>query len=204
MGSVTLSRPHVYFYVYWITAPMDTILAILAVHESFRRVFRVFYLLRWFRFTFPGGIAIALLCSALIACLSPPRQVSMAGAAIISAMTTAQYVILTISLLFFALVLLLPVRWGIHEYHIVMGFGLSSLATAFAAAIRSVFVTRFIFLSTSLPGIVYVLVLLIWLTAVARPLPPEVVFVGEGLSPEEVVRILREDLAMIRSMFRRR
>jgi len=47
MGSVTLSRPHVYFYVYWITAPMDTILAILAVHESFRRVFRVFYLLRF-------------------------------------------------------------------------------------------------------------------------------------------------------------
>jgi hypothetical protein len=202
--AITLSTPHVYLYVYWITEPLSVILAILAVNESFRRVFHVFYLLRWFRFVFPGGIAVALLGSVLAAFISPPRHVGLAGAMIISAMTVAQYVILAISFVFFALVLLLPVRWGIHEYHIVMGFGFSSLATVFAAAVRSVFVTRFTFFSSMLPAVVYVAVLVIWLTAMVHPLPPDLVFVGEGFSPEEVVRVLREDLANIRSLLRRR
>jgi len=199
-----LSNGRLYFYVYWITAPLETLLAIAAVYESFRRVFRVFFLLRWFRFVFPGSIVVALLGSALASYISPPPTVSVAGAMIISAMAVAQYVILAISFVFFALVLLLPVRWGIHEYHIVMGFGLSSLAMIVAAVIRSVFVTRFTFFSSMLPPVVYVLVLVIWLTAMLHPLPPEPVFVGEGLSPEEVVRILRRDLSIVRSLLRRR
>ena len=89
-ASITLSNPHVYFYFYWITTPVQAVLAILAVHESFRRVFRVFYLVWWFRFCFPAGIAIALLYSALRGWVYPPVHASRAGAAIISTMMTAQ------------------------------------------------------------------------------------------------------------------
>ena len=35
VGSITLSTPRVYFYFYWVTAPLETILTILAVYESF-------------------------------------------------------------------------------------------------------------------------------------------------------------------------
>jgi len=201
--AITLSRPHVYFYVYWATEPLAVILSILAVYECFRRVFRIFFLLRWFRFVFPASIAIALLGSALVSYISPPRHASVAGAMIISAMTAAQYVILAVSTVFFALVLLLAVRCGTHVYRVVMGFGFSSLATAAAAVVRSVFVAQFAFFSSMFPGIVYVFVLAIWLTAMLHPLPPEPVFVGEGFSPEEVVRVLRRDLSIIRLLLRR-
>src|SRR5208282_2677960 len=116
VGSITLSTPDVYFYVYWITAPGEVILMILAAYESFLRMFHVFYLLRWFRVFFPGSIAMALLYSAVRGYLSPPVHASAVGAAIISAMLTGQYVILTISLGFFALAKLLRVPWRIHEY----------------------------------------------------------------------------------------
>ncbi len=204
-ASITLSNPHVYFYFYWITTPVQAVLAILAVHESFRRVFRVFYLVWWFRFCFPAGIAIALLYSALRGWVYPPVHASRAGTAIISTMMTAQYVILTISLGFFALVRLLHVPWRIHEYRFVLGFGVSSAAIAFAASVRSEFGTRFAFLSGMLPAVTYILVLLIWLSAVVYPLPAKAELAREQLSllsPEEVVSRLRRQLATIRSLLK--
>src|SRR5256885_5585958 len=51
----------------------------------------------------------------------------ISGAAIISAALTAQYVILAISILFFVLAKFLRVPWKIHEYRLVLGFGISSL-----------------------------------------------------------------------------
>ena len=207
VGSITLSTPHVYFYVYWITAPGEVILTILATYESFRKVFHVFYLLWWFRFCFPAGIAIALLYSALRGWFYPPVHASRAGTAIISTMMTAQYVILTISLGFFALVKLLHVRWRIREYRFVLGFGVSSAVIAFAASVRSEFGTRFAFVSGMLPAVAYILVLVIWLSAVVYPVPAKIELAGEQLSqlsPEEVVSRLRRELAAIRSLLRRK
>src|ERR1043166_4794303 len=54
--SALLSSPQAYFYVYWITAPIEVLLTLLAVHESFMKVFGNFYLLWWFRFLFPSAI----------------------------------------------------------------------------------------------------------------------------------------------------
>jgi hypothetical protein len=200
---VTLSTPYVYFYVYWITAPGEVILMILATYESLLRVFRVFYLLPWFRVVFPAGIAMALLYSGVRGYLSPPVHASAVSAAIISAMLTGQYVILTIALGFFALARLLRVPWRIHEYRFVLGFGISAVATALAASVRSDFGTRFAFLSGMLPAVTYILVLAIWLSAVVHPLPARSKIEAAGEQPEEVVRRLRQELAAIRSLLRR-
>jgi hypothetical protein len=197
-GSMTLANPQIYFYFCWITAPGEILLAILAVYESFLHVFRVFYLLRWFRVLFPAGIAMALSYSAMRGYLSPPTRASAVGAAIISTMMTGQYVILAISLVFFALATLLRVPWRIHEYRFVLGFGISSVATAFAASVRSEFGTRFAFLSGILPALTYILVLVIWLSAVIHPLPEQVDLAVE--QPDEVVQRLRRQLAAIRSL----
>jgi hypothetical protein len=203
VGSMTLSHAHVYFYFYWSTAPGEIILMILAAHENFRRVFRVFYLLSWFRRLFPAAITFGLLYAALRGYLSPPVHVSAAGAAIISAMMTAQYVILTISIGFFALARLLRVPWRIHEYRFMLGFGVSSVSIAFAASTRSEFGTKFQFLSGMLPAMAYPLVLAIWLSAVVYPQPAGIELSRQQLSPEEVVNQLRRQLAMIRSVLGR-
>jgi hypothetical protein len=202
-----LSNIHLYFLVYWFTAPCEVILSILAAHESFRRVFRVFYLARWFRSCFPEAIALALLYSFLMGYFSPPAHARGIYAAIISGMLMAQYVILTISIAFFVLTKLLQVPWRIHEYRIVAGFGLSSGVTALAAGVRSVFVTRFPFLSDMLPAVSYLLALGIWLSAMAYPLPAQAVSSDEKPALEELQQLvsrLRGDLAIVRAMLKNR
>jgi hypothetical protein len=202
VGSATLSNPHVYFYFYWISAPGEMILMILAAHESFLKIFRSFYLLWWFRIFFPGAIVVAVLYSARKGYASPPVDVSPAGAAIISAALTAQYVILAISILFFVLAKFLHVPWRIHEYRFVLGFGISSLAVAFAGAVRSEFGTRFKFVSEMLPAVAYMVALAVWLSAVlhaerSHDQP------SEPLSPEDAVSDLRRQLLAIRSFLKK-
>jgi len=207
VGSITLSNGPVYFYVYWITTPLSAILAVLAVYESFRSVFRPFYLVRWFRLCFPGAIALALLYSLLTGYFSPPAHARGIYSAIISGMLMAQYVILTISIAFFVLAKLLQVPWRIHEYRIVAGFGLSSGVTALAAGVRSVFGTRFPFVSDMLPAVSYLLALGIWVSAAAYPLPAKAASGGERPTQEELEQLvnrLRGDLAIVRGLLKRR
>jgi hypothetical protein len=204
--AATLSHPDVYSHVFWTTAPLEVLLAVLAVHESFRNVFRVFYLLPWFRICFPTGIVIALSYSALRSYFHPPVHASGVHAAIISGMLAAQYVVLTIALIFFALVKLLQVPWRIHEFRIVLGFGLSAGITALAASLRSDFGTRFAFLIYMVPALTYIVSLAIWLSAVVHPLPARTRPASESspeLSPEEVVSKLTRELTAIRSLLKR-
>ena len=202
VGSATLSKPDVYFYFYWITAPGEMLLMILAAHESFLKIFRSFYLLWWFRIFFPGAIVVAVLYSAWKGYAAPPVDVSPAGAAIISAALTAQYVILAISILFFVLAKFLHVPYRIHEYRFILGFGISSLAVAFAGAVRSEFGTRFQFVSEMLPAVAYMMALAVWLSAMLhaersseRP--------SEPLSAEDAVSDLRRQLLAIRSFLKK-
>ena len=202
LRSAFLAHSHIYFYVYWFTAPIEVILSILAAHEAFLKVFRSFYLLWWFRIFFPGAIVVAVAYSAWRGYASPPVNVGPTGAAIIAAAMTAQYVILAISILFFLLVKFLHVPWRIHEYRFVLGFGISSLAVAFAAAVRSAFGTRFEFVSQMLPAMAYMVSLAVWLSAVlhaerSHDQP------SEPLSPEDAVSDLRRQLLAIRSFLKK-
>ncbi len=201
------SNNDVYFLIFWLTAPSEVILAILAVHESFRRAFRAFYLVRWFRFCFPGAIVLPMLYSLLTGYFSPPAHAHGIYAAIISGMLMAQYVILTISMAFFVLAKLLQVPWRIHEYRIVAGFGLSSGVTALAAGVRSVFGTRFALVSDMLPAVSYLLALGIWLSAAAYRLPPKAASDGQSPTQEELNQLvsrLRGDLAIVRGLLKKR
>jgi hypothetical protein len=124
------------------------------------------------------------------------------AAVIIGTAVTSQYIVLAISLLFFLMVAILRVHWRIHEYRIVLGFGLSALAISFAGSVRSEFGTKFEALSGMLPGVSYLLALVIWLTAARHPLvaAPEL---AEQISPETLVQEARRQLRVIRSLFHR-
>src|SRR5260221_12721066 len=52
--AVTLSYPRTYFMVYWLTAPVEILLTILATHESFWRVLRRLLLFVWIRVVIPA------------------------------------------------------------------------------------------------------------------------------------------------------
>ena len=165
-------------------------------------VLRSFYLLKWFRVLFPGTITMSLVSAGWHA-YTHPAHASPVGAAIIGTAVTAQYIVLAISILFFVLVNLVPVPWRIHEYRIVLGFGLSSLAISFSGAVRSEFGTRFEFLSRMLPGVAYILALVVWLSAATHSLPERVQLSGERVSPEAVISGVRRQLLVIRSFLRK-
>jgi hypothetical protein len=171
LKAIFLSNWRIYFYVYWFSEPGEILLSVLAVHESFVRVFGTFYRLLWFRLLFPGAIAAALIYSCWKAYVHPPSHVSAVGSAIISTAIAAQYVILSIAILFFLLVRFIHVRWRLYEFRIVFGFGVAALVYAFAGVLRSESGTRFDFLSEYLPGMGYVLAVFIWLTAMLAEEP---------------------------------
>ena len=203
LRSVFLSNRRVYFYVFWITAPVEMILAILAVHESFLKVFRSFYLLWWFRILLPGAIVGTLAYSGWRGYVSPPVRASAAAAAIISAALTAQYIILAMAFVFFGLAMFLHVPLRIHEYRFVLGFAISSLGVAFGGTVRSVFGTNFRFLSEMLPAAVYLFALLVWLSAVVHAHPSNERVLREQVSGEQMISELRRQSQLIRAFLRK-
>lgn len=198
LRSVFLSNRPVYFYVYWLSEPGQILLAIMAVHESFLAVFRAFYLLWWFRLLIPGAIIAALVYSGWNAYAHPPLHASTGGAVIISMAIAAQYVIVVLAVVFFLLLRFIHVRWRLYEFRIVFGFGISALAVAFAGLVRSEFGTKFTFLSEWLPGVAYLVAVLIWLSAMLGEEPKNGHNIGGKPSNEDLVGELREQMRAIK------
>ena len=197
--AITLSRSDNYFYVFWGSTPLEILLTIVAVLESFWRVFKSFRLLRWFQWILPAMIIAALAYSAWQGYRFPPIETNPAGAAIINAAVTSHYVILAVTALFFLLAALLHVPRRIHEHRFVLGFGVASLAVAFGGSVRAVFGSHFAFVSTQAQPIGYVGALLIWLSAVLHPVPQD----RTVSQPVEIAEDLKFQLRNLRSFVRK-
>jgi hypothetical protein len=197
LKALFLSNWHVYFYVYWLTEPVEIVLSVLAVHESFHRVFEDFYRLRWFPRLFPATIGTALLYSIWKAYVHPPLHVGLRGSIIIALAIAAQYTILGISILFFMMVRFIHVRWRLYEFRIVLGFGIASLIYAFSGVLRSESGTIFDFLSKYLPGMGYVLAVCIWLSAMLSTEPKNGANMGDN-HQSQMVDELRSQLRTIK------
>ena len=202
LRSIFLSTPDIYFFVYWYAEPGAFLLKLLAVHESFMHVFRTFYLMKWFRFLLPGTI-VAALVSSVLRTYTHPAHGSPVAEAVIAAATTAQQLVLAIAVLFVVLVIFFRLPWRVHEYRIVLGFGVSSFAIFLEGALRSEFGTTFNIVTTLLAGVSYLLALVIWLTAVRHPLAAEPDFPEQGISPEALVREVRRQLEAVRALLHR-
>jgi len=135
--------------------------------------------------------------------MHPPVNTSPAGVAIISAQIASQYIILGISVLFFSLVKFLNIRWRVHEYRFVLGFGISALGMAFAGALRSEFGTRFTFLNEMLPPVAYVIALLVWLSAVRETEVQAEPAADERPLPRELMQELRYHLRIVRTFLKK-
>ena len=198
LTAVTFLYPHTYPLVYWLTAPVEILLAILATLESFWRVLKSFQLLRWFRFVLPAAILIALGYAALQGYRFPPVEATPGQAAIINATVAAHYLILAVAVLFFALVALLHVPWRVHEHRFMLGFGIAALAVAFGGSVRAVFGSHFEFVSRQAQPIGYLIALLIWFSAVVHPVPKD----GVISPPVEIVAGLKSQWRNLRSFVR--
>jgi hypothetical protein len=189
-----------YFKVFWATAALYDVLAVLALHEVFREVFLPFYTLWWwFRFLFPVTVGIAALIQIRRAILNPPIQATPLIAAILSFSRVINWVEAALFGLFFTLVLLLGVRWRSYPFGIVEGFGLSALGSLIAYGLRSEFGTKYNTFAKYAPPVAYIVGVLVWLDTFLRQPDPEVVHAWrEKITPEQLLAEAREYIGLLK------
>jgi hypothetical protein len=189
-----------YFKVFWATSALYSLLAVLALHEVFREVFLPFYTLWWwFRFLFPGTVGIAALIQIRRAILTPPIQATPLIAAILSFSRVINWVEAALFGLFFALVLLLGVRWRSYPFGIVEGFGLSALGSLIAYGLRSEFGTKYNTFARYAPPVAYIVGVLVWLDTFLRQPDPEMVHAWrKQITPEQLLAEAREYVGLLK------
>jgi len=164
-----------YFTVFWATEVIYAVLALLALYEVFHEVFRPFYMLWWwFRFLFPGAVILIAFVSIYSAIRHPALQAPRILQIIFGSAIAVNYLEAFLFSLFFALVLLLGVRWRGYPFGIVEGFGVSALGALIAFCLRSEFGAKFNTFARYAPPVAYLLGVLVWLYTFRRAPDPEV------------------------------
>jgi len=196
LARATLISNKSYFYVYWWTAGIEALLSFLAIHESFRAVFRAFYRLQWFRMLWPGAIALIWAYAAWRAWANPPSHFTRTGAMLVSVAIVASYTIVGLALLFFLLVKIVRIRWHLYEFSIVYGIGFALLGMMIAALVRSEFGKKFAFMTEWGPPLAYLVGVLVWISAFLRTEPE----IRIDTPPDVLLRGMRENLNVVRKI----
>jgi len=195
-----------YFKVYWATSALYNVLALLALHEAFREVFLAFYMLWWwFWLLFPGVVGLAAFIQIRRAILNPPIEATPLIAAILSFGRVINWVEAVLFGLFFALVLLLGIRWKSYPFGIVEGFGLSSLGAFVAYGLRSEFGTKYAAFAKYAPPVAYLVGALVWLLTFLGQPDPEVVHAWrDQVTPEQFLAQARAFVTITKRYFGRK
>jgi hypothetical protein len=198
-----ISNYGMYFKVFWATDVLYDVLALLALHEVFREVFLSFFALWWwFRLLFPGAALFIAFSSIHKALHNPALQAPRPMEIIFAFANAVDYLEALLFGLFFALVLLLGVRWRSYPFGIVEGFGISALGGMLAYGLRSEFGTKYNpFVKYALP-VSYLLGLMVWLDTFLRQPDPEVAHAWrERVTPEQLLAEAREYIAVLKRFF---
>ena len=180
-----------FFHVYWGTEAIYVFLALLALHEVFRKVFAAFYEKRWFWLFFPV-VVIAISVLAVIYRLgSPPAQANQVMSFIISMGMAVNLVQAFLFVLFFVLVWFNGIGWREYPFGIVMGFAAIAIVTFAADWARSEFGTRLNVVSSYAPAVAYILAVIVWLKTFLRPPGPEPQW-RLKITPEQLLEELRQ------------
>lgn len=185
--SAWIISPRLYVAVYWWTEGVEILLTVGAVRESFLRIFGGFTAKPVFRWSVWGVIASVVVYSAWKAIYAPPIRSSRLVAFIVDAEFAFRWGIAGIWLLTMALMWWASEPMGSREDAVVTGFGLVSAGTLLNIASRSLFGTKFIFLTKYLPTVGYFAAAWLWLRTFSRPLP-EFGFKELGMGPEDILK----------------
>lgn len=180
-----------FFKVVWSTEAIYIVLALLALHEIFRKVFAAFYEKRWFWLFFPL-VVISISALAVIYRLgSPPAQANRVMSFIISMGMAVNLVQALLFVLFFLLVWLNGIHWREYPFGIVMGFAAIAIVTFAAIWARSEFGTRLNVVSSYAPAVAYILAVILWLNTFLRRPEPEPQWKLK-ITPEQLLEEIRQ------------
>lgn len=181
----------IFFWVSWSTEAVYVVLALLALHEVFCRVFAAFYQKRWFWLFFPV-VVIAISTLAVVYRLgSPPAQANQVMSFIISMGMAVNLVQAFLFVLFFVLVWFNGIGWREYPFGIVMGFAAIAVMTFSVQWARSEFGTKLNPVSSYAPAVAYILAVILWLKTFLRPPEPEPQW-RLKITPEQLLDELRQ------------
>ena len=160
-----------YFYAYWTTEALYSILGFLALFEVFRHLYRHLYYLLWVRLLLPLTSLVLLALSlwwtgTVLGTVERPLAILYA----------LEFTVHLLQMGFFAAIFIVAFRFEIFEeryaFGIAAGFWVSATGILATMVIRSEFGIAYKNLLNFLPTGAYLLAVLIWLHAFARKLPP--------------------------------
>lgn len=180
-----------FFQVYWGTEAIYVFLALLALHEVFRKVFAAFYEKRWFWPFFPA-VVIAISALAIIYRFgSPPAQANQVMSFIISMGMAVNLVQALLFVLFFMLVWFNGIAWREYPFGIVMGFAAIAIVIFTVEWARSVFGTKLNAIWSYAHSVAYILAVILWLKTFLRPPEPEPQW-RLKITPEQLLEEIRQ------------
>lgn len=180
-----------FFIGYWTTDVIYDILAILVAHEVFRRIFKGFYVYRWFGFLFPSVVALVAVAVALYFIQHPPaRGAPPVIALVVSLQVTANLILAGIFVLFLVLMRFSSLTWrNDYGFGILDGFMVIAVV-GLAYLLLSEYGRKFMTLAKYTPAVAYIIAVLIWIDTFRRPEPT--VKWNSAITPQKLLQEIKE------------
>lgn len=185
-----------YFYTYWSTDAMLSLLSLAALHEVFYEVFGGLFHFWWFRLFYYGTILAALAIAISNAIQHPPVQAHPIISLILEASIAINFVRMGIIALFGVFDWLLDMGYDRYAHGIVVGFGISSVGSLLGFLGFSIFGTKLIFFARNAPTVAYILGLVVWIITFAASQPKQ----GEWKPPMSPEQMLKEVQGYLRAL----
>jgi hypothetical protein len=179
-----------YFLVFWGSNALLLILGLAALHEAFHWVYEGFYEFWWFRVGYFGAIAVVLLVTVRNAMVNSPVQAHPVIGLILDIGIAVNLLQAGIAALFAILAKPLAIEHRRYPFGIVAGFAASSLGPFVGYLVRSIFGKNLDTFAQNASAVAYILGLVIWIAAFARPEPEEKAWTPP-MPPEEMLRVVR-------------
>jgi len=198
------NHPRYYFYSYWISEGLGTLLTFLAIQEAFRSVFRNFYELSWFKLSFPTvGILIAVIALLRAVFFRPPHHSPLA-VTLISLEIAVGFLQFGVFCLFIMLVRFFHMRWQQHAFGIVLGFGISAAGGLVTFLLRSEFGTILNSLVRTAIPVTYIIGVVVWIITFLREEPSGAAN-GDStpFTPEQMITELRRQTKVVKGILGR-
>jgi len=198
-----VGNSRVYFWFYWISEFLNTLIVFLVLHEIFKTLFRSFYRMLWFRLLFPG-IGTLMLCLAALRAISRPMPPgNQVFAVIVSLEVAVGFLQIGTFCLFLVLIQFFRVSPRQRAFGLALGFGILAAGSLVVYLLRSEFGTKLDPVVRVATPIAYTLALVVWLVTflVKEPAPAQT-GVTTGLTPEQMISDVKRYTEAAKRIFR--
>jgi len=190
-----------YFVVFWSSEALYAILALLALHEIFRRVFMAFYVELWFKLLFPIVVVAAVVITGWAALHDPPAQASRLTRLVLFFGLAVNFMQVCLVSLFVFLADTYRLRWRFAPLGISLGFAVSALGAMASHWVRSEFGTKFGVFTKYAGPVAFLVALVVWLDTFLRP-ESEPEWLSKA-TPGELAAAIRRETELLKKVSER-